>query len=143
MATLAPVRGDGAAISEYKKLLKQVLDLRPSGTRQRLATALGKNRSFVSQIANPSYAMPIPATHLETLFDVCHFSETEKRKFLDAYHRAHPGRVRLVSARAATRRLSIEVPDMGDPDHNAMVDSLFETMARNFVRILDERDSKR
>ncbi len=143
MAALAPARGDVTAISDYKKLLKQVLDLRPSGTRQRLAVALGKNRSFVSQIANPSYAMPIPATHLETLFDVCHFSESEKRRFLEAYHRAHPGRVRLVSSRAATRRLSIEVPDLGDPDRNAMVDTLFETMARNFVRILEERDSKR
>ena len=36
--------------------------------------ALGKNRSFVSQITNPAYAMPIPAQHLEIIFEICHFS---------------------------------------------------------------------
>ena len=44
-------------------------DNRPSGTRQRLAGALGKNRSFVSQIANPAYPVPIPVQHLETIFE--------------------------------------------------------------------------
>ena len=42
-------------VAEYKAILKRVLDNRPSGTRQRLAKALGKNRSFISQIANPAY----------------------------------------------------------------------------------------
>ena len=37
--------------------------LAPSGTRQRLAAALGKNRSFVTQITSPAYATPIPARH--------------------------------------------------------------------------------
>ena len=60
---------------------KQVLDNRPSGTRQRLAKALGKNRSFISQIANPAYPVPIPAQHLETMFELCHFSQDERRDF--------------------------------------------------------------
>ena len=42
-----------AAVAAYKRILADVLDRRPSGTRQRLAAALGKNRSFVSQITNP------------------------------------------------------------------------------------------
>ena len=50
---------------DYKRILLRVLDLRPSGTRQRLADALGKNRSFVSQITNPAYPVPIPPRHLE------------------------------------------------------------------------------
>ena len=143
MSESASLRGDPTALAEYKKLFKQVLDLRPSGTRQRLATALGKNRSFISQIANPAYPMPIPATHLDALFDVCHFSDSEKRKFLDLYRRAHPGRLRLVSSRAATRQISIDVPDLGDVDRNQMLDTLFETMARNLIRIIDDPDSKR
>ena len=35
-------------VADYKRILAKVLDNRPSGTRQKLATALGKNRSFVS-----------------------------------------------------------------------------------------------
>jgi hypothetical protein len=143
MSESASLRGDPTALADYKKLFKQVLDLRPSGTRQRLATALGKNRSFISQIANPTYPMPIPATHLDVLFDVCHFSDAEKRKFLDLYQRAHPGRLRLVSSRAPIRQINIEVPDLGDADRNQMLETLFETMARNLIRIIDDPDSKR
>ena len=64
----------GATAADYKRLLQEVCDNRPSGTRGRLAVALGTNRSFVSQLVNPVYAMPIPAQHLETIFEVCHFS---------------------------------------------------------------------
>jgi len=102
VAETATLRGDASVIAEYKKILKQVLDIRPSGTRQRLAVALGKNRSFISQIANPAYPMPIPATHLDTVFEICRFSDSEKRKFIDLYQQAHPGRFRLVSSRTAT-----------------------------------------
>ena len=41
-------------VAEYKRILLRVLDLRPSGMRQRLADALGANRSFVSEITNPA-----------------------------------------------------------------------------------------
>ncbi|HMN86419.1 MAG TPA: hypothetical protein PKA74_10575, partial [Bauldia sp.] len=60
--------GVEAAVARYKTIFRHVLDTRPSGTRQRLAGALGKNRSFVSQIANPAYSTPIPARHIETIF---------------------------------------------------------------------------
>jgi hypothetical protein len=36
-------------VRQYKEVLRRILDSRPSGTRQRLAVALGTNRSFVSQ----------------------------------------------------------------------------------------------
>lgn len=143
MAETATLRGDASVIAEYKKILKQVLDIRPSGTRQRLAVALGKNRSFISQIANPAYPMPIPATHLDTVFEICRFSDSEKRKFIDLYQQAHPGRFRLVSSRTATRRISIDLPDLGDDDRNVLLDTLFETMARNLIRLLDDSDTKR
>ena len=52
------------AVQRYKTILQHVIDNRPSGTRQRLAGALGKNRSFISQITSPAYATPIPARHV-------------------------------------------------------------------------------
>ena len=78
------------AVVTYKAILKRVMDNRPSGTRQRLAGALGKNRSFISQITNPAYATPIPARHVETIFEICHFSPDDRQLFLEAYARAHP-----------------------------------------------------
>ena len=77
-----------------RRILREVLDSRPSGTRQRLADALGKNRSFVSQIANPGLPDADPGAALETIFEVCHFSHDERRAFLAAYAEAHPGAAR-------------------------------------------------
>ena len=46
------------AIIAYKTILAQIIDNRPSGTRQRLAAALGKHRSFVTQVTSPAYSTP-------------------------------------------------------------------------------------
>ena len=51
---------EAGAVAVYKRIFKDVLDSRPSGMRIRLAHAMGKNRSFVSQISNPAYPVPIP-----------------------------------------------------------------------------------
>ena len=84
-----------------------MLDTRPSGTRQRLADALGKHRSFITQMTSPTYPTPIPQRHLATMFAVCHFSPAEREAFLAAYRAAHRGKLetrRCRSARCATCR---------------------------------------
>src|SRR6476661_2765698 len=85
-------------IAGYKALLRSFIERRPSGLRGRLAMALGKHRSFVSQIANPAYAVPIPAGDLPTIFEVCHLSPQEREGFLALYRRAHPERGRRLAA---------------------------------------------
>ena len=47
------------AIAAYKSLLRRALDSRPSGTRLKLAAALGTNRSFVSQMEKNADSMSI------------------------------------------------------------------------------------
>ena len=80
-------------VAAYKSLLRDMVNKRPSGTRQKIAAAIGKHKSFVSQITNPNYAMPVPAKHLGTILDLCHCSSEERTQLLNAYARAHPGRV--------------------------------------------------
>jgi len=124
------------AVVEYKTILKRVLDNRPSGTRQRLARALGKNRSFISQIANPTYPVPIPVQHLETMFELCHFSQADRQDFLAAYRRAHPRRLALVQTVRRTRIVSLAVPDLGDAKRNRSIDAMvadFVSRLRKFV----------
>jgi hypothetical protein len=133
-------RAPGGAVCDYKRILQRVLDNRPSGTRQRLATALGKNRSFVSQIANPAYPVPIPAQHVETIFELCHFSQDEKRTFLDAYRQAHPTRLSVVADAPRERTVRLQVPDLADPARNRAVDALLAEFARNVARIVDDID---
>jgi hypothetical protein len=127
-----------SAVGEYKEILKRVLDNRPSGTRQRLASALGKNRSFISQIASPSYAIPIPAQHLDTIFHVAHFSVEEKRAFVEAYHRAHPNRRQRLSEVPRTRTLSVTVPDLGDAGKNRALDRAVTDFAQRLGRLSDD-----
>lgn len=118
------VKVANTAVAAYKTILKTVLDNRPSGTRQRLAEALNKNRSFVSQIANPAYLTPIPAQHLQTIFEICHFSPKERQQFTDCYASAHPRRLRLVENHPATRTISLTVPDLGNRQKNQEFDEL-------------------
>jgi hypothetical protein len=125
-------------VAEYKTILKRVLDNRPSGTRQRLAKALGKNRSFISQIANPAYPVPIPVLHLETMFELCHFSQDDRRDFLAAYRRAHPRRFALVHAVPRTRIVSLAVPDLGDGKRNRAVDAMIVDFVRRLRKFVDD-----
>lgn len=126
-------------VAAYKILLRDVLDRRPSGTRQRLATALGKNRSFVSQITNPAYPVPIPAQHLAAIFEVCHLAPAERQKFLDAYERAHPGRLGGLEE-GLMRSVVVRLPDLGDPARNAALDSLVQDFAARLGRFAEGAD---
>ena len=111
-----------AAIRAYKSVLSAVIEQRPSGTRQRLADALGKHRSFVTQITSPAYSTPIPAKHLTAIFSVCHFSAQERDAFLAAYRIAHPGKASADGELRRTRHISLTVPDLGDAKQNAALD---------------------
>jgi len=130
-------------VGDYKRLLRRIIDSRPSGMRVRIAQALGKHKSFVSQISNPAYAVPLPARHLETIFEICHFSPEEREQFLAAYARAHPDTARRIAPpdRPArpTRRIEIEIPDLGD----ATLQAEFEDTLRRFVTGLARVMAKR
>lgn len=130
---------DAGAVAVYKRIFKEVLDSRPSGMRLRLANAIGKNRSFVSQISNPTYLVPIPVQHLNTIFDVCHFSPHAKAAFLRAYARAHPRRIGRLTEGPHERVLTLHVPDLGDAKRNAQLDSLFQEFARRLSAIVREK----
>ena len=137
----APTRDSKSVYVEaYKTILRKILDQRPSGTRQRLATALGKNRSFVSQISQPTYPAPIPAPHLEVIFEICHFSPTEKRAFLDAFMRAHPNRLKHMRSGPSLRTVRLEVFDFGSPERNHEFDELLRETARRLARIIRHGD---
>jgi hypothetical protein len=128
--------GAAGAVADYKRIFKDVLDSRPSGMRIRLAHAIGKNRSFVSQISNPAYPVPIPIQHLNTIFDVCHFSPQAKAAFLKAYARAHPRRVGRLAATPRERTITLHVPDLGSGARNRQIDDLMQEFVRRLVVIL-------
>lgn len=132
--------GDNPAVAEYKRVLQQVLENRPSGTRRSLAEALGKHRSFISQITNPNYSVPIPARHIETIFEICHFLGNEKAQFLDAYARAHSQRIPASSpSEPRWRELVLRVPDMRDRAMNRQIDDLLKETVLRIGRLVKER----
>jgi hypothetical protein len=122
------------AIAVYKSVLKAVLDQRPSGMRNRLAVALGKNRSFVSHITNPAYDTPIPAGHIKMIFDLCHFSADDRRRFLDAYHEAHPNSRESETRIEKSRQIAVRLPDFGDDAINQKVERLIQTFTTELAR---------
>jgi len=125
-------------ITAYKRILQDVLNRRPSGMRQRLAEALGKNRSFITQISNPVYQTPIPVQHLHRIIDICHFSPQEREQFLHAYHQAHPRRLLMLQEREKSRRVTIMLPDLGNDKKNRRLDALVSEFAERIARLLEE-----
>ena len=125
-----------ANVEAYKTILRNVLNQRPSGTRQRLAIALGKNRSFVTHMANPANPTPIPPPHLDLIFEICHFSPADRRAFLDAFDLAHPNRIRRIREAPSLRAVKIEVVDFGDAKKNRAFDELIRDTARRFARLV-------
>ena len=130
---------DGDAVARYKRLLKAALERRPSGTRQKLAEAIGTHKSFISQVTNPSYRVPLPAQHIPTLFRVCHFGPEEKRVFLDAYREAHPGQAGAIEelARIDEDVLRIPVPHFPDPAVRREVEELIRDFAERVIALAE------
>jgi hypothetical protein len=128
--------GDEAVIA-YKTILAGILDNRPSGTRQRLATALGKHRSFVTQVTSPTYETPLPARHLPTIFRVCHFSPAEQERFLAAYQSAHPGRLPDVGGSEKLRPLTLMAPDFGDEKKNRQFDDAIAELVQKMATLVN------
>jgi hypothetical protein len=109
--------------------------------RARIAIALGKHKSFVSQLSNPIYPMPIPARHIGTIFEICHFSREEQRAFLKAYERAHPGAVAEPGEEGekSSRRktFSLEIPELSDPRKQRALESLLRDFAERIGKLLE------
>ena len=122
------------AIAAYKAILQEVLERRPSGTRQRLALALQKARSFITQITNPAYAAPIPGQHLSTIFEVCHFSPEERQRFIATYAQAHPRRLVAPAAGPPHRTIHLVVPDFGDEQRNREFQQMVQDFATNLAK---------
>lgn len=137
--TVSNEAAEAGAVAVYKRIFKEVLDSRPSGMRLRLAHAMAKNRSFVSQISNPAYPVPIPVQHLNTIFDVCHFPPQAKAAFLRAYARAHPRRIGRLTEGPHERTLTLHLPDLGNAKRNAELDTLLQEFARRLIAIMQEK----
>lgn len=131
-------RGPPEAVADYKGLLKAVLENRPSGMRLRLAEALGKNRSFVSQIANPAYPAPIPVRHVFLIFEICHFSAQERASFLAAYGRAHPGRIPGAPGGRHERKITLGLPDLGTAKRNQELETLIFDFVHRIAVLVGE-----
>jgi hypothetical protein len=129
-------RDSSTAVAEYKAILKSVLESLPSGMRQRLAAAIGKNRSFISQISNPAYQVPIPARHVPLIFEICHFSQKKRAAFLKAYARAHPGR--LGSELRREQKITLTLPDLGSPARNQRLETLISDFVHRLLVLLSE-----
>ena len=125
------------AVAAYKALLRDLIDLRPSGTRQRIAQALGTHKSFISQVTNPTLRVPLPAQHVEPIFRICHFSVEEQRSFLDLYTAAHPTQaVTFADLEAADQDvIRIVVPPFRDQQKRRDVEETIREFASRVIAL--------
>ena len=139
----ATLRSKDELVADYKRLMQLYLDRRPSGLRLKIANAIGKHRSFVSQITNPTYPVPIPARHLDTIFKICHFSAEEQASFLAAYHIAHPrhspDRTPSSERKAKGRRIELSLPSTGDTEADRQIEGALKEMGVRLSRLAKRR----
>lgn len=129
-------------VATYKAVLQSIIDKRPSGMRLRIAKSLGKHKSFVSQITNPAYAIPVPARHVEAILSICRASTDERASFLRAYQRAHPDRAKGILAddgrQRQMRTISVDVPVVGDPNKQAALERIVRDFASRLEALVDD-----
>jgi hypothetical protein len=132
------------AIAEYKALLRAYIDRRPSGTRQKLAEAFGTHKSFISQITNPNYRVPLPAQHIPALFKVCRLNAQEQRDFLEVYARAHPGQYGAIEDLASVEKdvVRIPLPHFENPALREQVEQLVKDFSERVVTLVKEAERK-
>jgi len=125
------------ALRAYKAYLRDLIDQRPSGTRKRIAEALGTHRSFISQVLNPSLKVPLPSQHIAEIFSICHFSPEEKKRFLELYQQAHPDRqVRFSDVQAEKQHvIRIIVPPFRSARKRAEVERLIREFAARIIAL--------
>jgi hypothetical protein len=136
MSTQATPAGSQDLIAAYKAILRDVLDRRPSGMRQRLAEALGKNRSFITQIANPAYQTTIPAQHVHPIVQICHFSAQERDRFPKLSPGAPAPAASSKSANAAG--VHADAAGSGVGTEEPQLDSLLSEFAEKVARLIED-----
>jgi hypothetical protein len=126
-------------IRRYKTILQQVVDRRPAGIRLKIAAGIGRNKSFISQITNPNYDIPVPKRHLALIFELAHFTAQEKAEFLGYYRRAHP-RVGAGSddrpPDGDTRIVRLQLPRLSSAQVEAKVDGIVRDFAQRLSELL-------
>lgn len=127
-------------IVAYKILLREYLNRRPSGIRKKISAAINTHRSFISQVANPNYRVPLPAQYVPILMDVCHFTTEEQETFLKAYSAAHPGQALFARAAAKGdyRSITIDLSDIADEGTRIALSRSLTEVAREMVRLVQQ-----
>lgn len=129
-------------VQRYKSLLRAYIDRRPSGVRGRLARALGKHKSFITQITSPAYAAPIPAADIPTIIGVCHLSSEERTAFLDAYRDAHPTRARRAEIAAnVAHEVKIALPTFRSEATARNVEALIVDFAARTIKLAQQAEA--
>lgn len=132
-------------IGAYKDLIRSYLAIRPSGLRKKISDAIGTNRSFVTQITNPNYRVPIPSQYILKIMDVCHLSAVERSNFMKAYLAAHPGQAELLNAGSSSKESSytVDLSSVEDADTREMIKRSLRSVAETLIAMSNRDKSEK
>lgn len=132
-----------ARIVVYKTLLREYLNRRPSGIRKKISSAINTHRSFISQVANPNYRVPLPAQYVPILMDVCHFTHEEQETFLAAYTAAHPGQALFAQAAAKGdyTSLTLNLSEVQDENRRIALSRSIREVAATMIKLVQDAEA--
>lgn len=130
-------RKNDERVRAYKAILQNHIEKQPSGLRKKIANAIGTNRSFVSQITNSTYRVPIPLNYVHTILEVCHLPPVERADFLSAYLAAHPGQAELINFHEAGNKdlFTINLSGVACEESRAAIRAALKSMADAMIAL--------
>lgn len=130
-------RKNDEPVRAYKAILQNHIEKQPSGLRKKIANAIGTNRSFVSQITNSTYRVPIPPNYVHTILEVCHLPPVERADFLSAYLAAHPGQAELINFHEAGNKdtFTINLSGVACEESRAAIRAALKSMADAMIAL--------
>lgn len=132
-------------IRAYKDKLRRYLEIRPSGLRKKISDEIGTNRSFVSQITNPRYSVPIPSHYIHKIMDICHLSAVERSEFISAYLAAHPGQAELIGNQSISEsdKFKIDLSAVSDMQQREIIKHTLKNMAETLIALANGGTAKK
>ena len=123
------------AVKTYKRLLRDAIERCPAGTKRRIAEQTGTSRSFVSQISNPDYSVPIPGRHVDAVLQLCALSEEEETAFREAHRAAHPPAGRNADSNSRNE-MRIPLPRFENAEQRRKTEEAIRSSAETIISLM-------
>lgn len=122
------------SITAYKEVIHKALARCPRGTKSKITKELSKNASYISQITNPEYAIPIPGQYVNKIVNICALNSEEEKQFRHLYAVAHPDKEKKRTR--SNNEICIQLPKSMNATERRRVEQAINEIAETIINLV-------